>query len=102
VSEAVKGRLSTPVAIATSSSAPRSSHLPQVRRARSARIDRKGSYEPEEHMKPRFQLVRTAGVLVVLVFLAACGGGGGGGSSSSAEPPSNNWDSMVWDQGNWG
>jgi len=30
--------------------------------------------------------------------LSSCGGGGGDGSN----PPSNNWDSMRWDQGNWG
>ena len=38
----------------------------------------------------------------VAMVLSACGGGGGGGSSGNASPPSNNWDSMLWDQGNWG
>lgn len=37
-------------------------------------------------------------ILFVLVTLAACGGGGGAGAPP---PPSNQWDSMVWDQGNW-
>jgi hypothetical protein len=33
------------------------------------------------------------------MLLCDCGGGGGGDSGAA---PSNNWDSMVWDQGNWG
>jgi len=33
------------------------------------------------------------------ILLSSCSGGG---SSSGAAPPSSNWDSMVWDQGNWG
>jgi hypothetical protein len=34
----------------------------------------------------------------VAMVLSACGGR----SSGNASPPSNNWDSMIWDQGNWG
>jgi predicted small lipoprotein YifL len=42
-------------------------------------------------------------ILLVLVTLAACGGGGGGSSPPPASSaPGNTWDSMVWDQGNWG
>jgi len=46
---------------------------------------------------------RIAAALVIGASIALCAcGGEGGGSSSGAAPPSNNWDSMVWDQGNWG
>jgi hypothetical protein len=47
---------------------------------------------------------RVAAALTIgaTILLSSCGGGGGGGSSSSAAPPSNSWDSMIWDQGNWG
>jgi hypothetical protein len=34
------------------------------------------------------------------LLLDSCSGGGGG--SGGAAAPSSNWDSMVWDQGNWG
>jgi len=49
-------------------------------------------------------LRRVAAALVIgaAMFLWGCGGGGGGDSGSGAAPPSNSWDSMVWDQGNWG
>lgn len=45
---------------------------------------------------------RLASALLIgaAMFLSSCGGGGG--SSGATAPPSNNWDSMVWDQGNWG
>jgi hypothetical protein len=46
--------------------------------------------------------VAAALTIGVAILLCSCGGGGGGGSSNSAAPPSNNWDSLVWDQGNWG
>ena len=36
-----------------------------------------------------------------VLVLTSCGGGSGGGSGGGAPPPAN-WDSMVWDQGNWG
>ncbi len=45
--------------------------------------------------------VAVALMIGATILLSSCGGGGGGGSSSSAAPPSNNWDSMIWDQGNW-
>ena len=51
-----------------------------------------------------FNLARICCVLGLLT-LGACnggGGGGGGGSNSNAAPTSNNWDSLIWDQGNWG
>lgn len=39
-------------------------------------------------------------VLVALAALTtACGGSGGGGNNNTT--PSSNWDSLVWDQGNW-
>ena len=47
------------------------------------------------------RLVKLLPVLLAGLILGACGGGGGGPSPSPA-PPSNNWDSMIWDQGNWG
>ena len=40
-------------------------------------------------------------LLVSWICLVLFGCGGGGGSSDSASAPSNNWDSLVWDQGNW-
>lgn len=46
---------------------------------------------------------RTLLVILALVVLGGCGGGGGGGSSTPAAPTgSSNWDSMIWDQDNWG
>ncbi len=44
--------------------------------------------------------VAAAPVIGAAMFLFACGGRDG--TSTGAPPPSNNWDSMVWDQGNWG
>jgi hypothetical protein len=44
--------------------------------------------------------VAAALAIGVAMVLWSCGGGGDGGSG--AAPPSNNWDSMVWDQGKWG
>lgn len=44
-------------------------------------------------------------VLIVLsAFIVGCGGGGGGGggSSSTPTPSSSEWDTMKWDQDNWG
>jgi len=35
----------------------------------------------------------------IALLLDSCGGGGGPGGAAA---PSSNWDSMVWDQGNWG
>jgi hypothetical protein len=48
---------------------------------------------------------RAAGAIMIAatMWLSACGGGGNAGQSLPATtPPSSNWDSMVWDQGNWG
>jgi len=46
---------------------------------------------------------RAAGALIIAatIWLSSCGGGGFEESSPDAAP-SSNWDSMVWDQGNWG
>jgi hypothetical protein len=46
--------------------------------------------------------VLAALVIGAVMVLCGCGGGGGGGGSTGAAPPSNSWDSMVWDQANWG
>jgi len=56
-----------------------------------------------------------AALLAVLAFLAlpGCGGGshsddggsgsgGGGSGGGESVPPAGNWDSMTWDQSNWG
>lgn len=45
-----------------------------------------------------FRRLTAALAIGVALVLGGCGGGGDG----AAAPPSNNWDSMVWDQGNWG
>ncbi|HNP65241.1 MAG TPA: hypothetical protein PKH39_14995 [Woeseiaceae bacterium] len=37
-------------------------------------------------------------ILSTALLLASCGSDGG---KETNEPPSNDWDSMVWDQGNW-
>ena len=42
----------------------------------------------------------TALAIGAALLLGSCSGGGGGGGGTPT--PSNNWDSMVWDQGNWG
>jgi len=55
---------------------------------------------PMRHGSRRARRYRFAIVLGLCLGLAACGGGGG--DSSSPPAPSNNWDSMRWDQGNWG
>lgn len=82
----------------------------------SRRINR--THTSRTHTRERFSQVNRALRLVALLALtatiAACGGGGGGsaapsGSSGSNNPSapnspnaaSNNWDSFVWDQGNW-
>lgn len=44
---------------------------------------------------------RSCAVMLSIAFaLSACGGGGGGGGTTTPQA-SNNWDQMVWDQGNW-
>lgn len=53
-----------------------------------------------------------AALLAVLAFLTllGCGGGshsddgggGSGGGGSGPAPSNSNWDSMTWDQSNWG
>ena len=41
-------------------------------------------------------------VMLALIGLTACGGGGGGGATPTHPPTgSSNWDSLIWDQGNW-
>jgi len=45
--------------------------------------------------------IATALAIGAALLLGSCSGGGGGGGGGTA-PPSNNWDSMVWDQGSWG
>ena len=53
----------------------------------------------EEKRGPMNIRILAATLLIgVAMVLSACGGG----SSGNASPPSNNWDSMLWDQGNWG
>jgi hypothetical protein len=44
----------------------------------------------------------TMAIGLVLLLCSCGGGGGGGGGGGNVAPPSNNWDSMVWDQGSWG
>ena len=42
--------------------------------------------------------------ILTLCILSSCGGGGGGDEPSPPPPPpvsDNNWDSLVWDQGEW-
>jgi hypothetical protein len=48
-------------------------------------------------------LRRIAAIVLIgtALLLDSCGGGGGGGGGGTPAP-SSNWDSMVWDQGNWG
>jgi hypothetical protein len=51
------------------------------------------------------KLNKLAFILTIIGFLSSCGGGGGG---PDPEPPppvdtsSSDWDSMVWDQDDWG
>lgn len=45
--------------------------------------------------------VAAAVVIGVATVLFGCGGGGGGDNTTTTSP-SSNWDSMLWDQGNWG
>jgi len=44
--------------------------------------------------------VAVALVIGAAIVLYGCPGGGGGYGSSMVSP-SNNWDSMIWDQGYW-
>ena len=42
--------------------------------------------------------------VVATAILTACHNKGSGGAetnSTTTTPPSNNWDSMIWDQGKW-
>jgi hypothetical protein len=41
-------------------------------------------------------------IIAATMWLSGCGGGNAGQTGPGTQPPSNNWDSMVWDQGNWG
>lgn len=46
---------------------------------------------------------RTLLLILALTALAGCSSGGGGGGGEAAAPTgSSNWDSMKWDQDNWG
>jgi hypothetical protein len=55
-----------------------------------------------KHLKTMKHLRIVASVVGVSILLAlvSCGGGGGGGSTPVG-PPGGNWDTLVWDQGNW-
>ncbi|GMQ87838.1 MAG: hypothetical protein BMS9Abin08_1048 [Gammaproteobacteria bacterium] len=50
------------------------------------------------------QLIRVKLLLPVAlaILIAGCGGGGGGGNNNNPPAGSSNWDTMVWDQDNWG
>lgn len=43
-------------------------------------------------------MIRMVAGLLIVAALVGCGGGGG---SSSNQSQRSNWDTMVWDQGNW-
>ena len=47
-------------------------------------------------------LIHTFSVLTICL-LSSCGGGGGSDEPEPPPPPTanNNWDSLVWDQGEW-
>jgi hypothetical protein len=49
-------------------------------------------------MKTRY--IRAWLAVVLALLLVSCSGGGGG-SSGGTGTPSGNWDTMLWDQGNW-
>ena len=57
-------------------------------------------------MSKKRELMVTA-ITCLALFLTACGGGGSGGGgngNNNNNPPqtsSNNWDSLVWDEGEW-
>ena len=42
--------------------------------------------------------------IIIIGFLASCGGGGDSEPEPPPPPPvgSSDWDSMVWDQDDWG
>jgi len=40
--------------------------------------------------------------LLLAVLVAACSKSNSSDTATAPGAPSNNWDSMVWDQGNWG
>ncbi len=52
-------------------------------------------------MRRHVRLVLALGFCACLLsMLAACGGGGGGGGGGGTG--SSDWDTMVWDQDDWG
>jgi len=49
------------------------------------------------------KLNKLAFFLIIISFIASCGGGGGGGGGTDpVDTSSSDWDSMVWDQDDWG
>ena len=40
--------------------------------------------------------------LFVAALVAACSKSNGSDATTAPGTPSNNWDSLVWDQGSWG
>jgi hypothetical protein len=59
---------------------------------------------PVNRVKP-FKTLRLISLVAVILFaLVTILGKGGGGGDASPQPPdeSSNWDTMVWDQDNWG
>lgn len=55
-------------------------------------------------MKIREQkkLNRLTFVLFIIGFLSSCGGGGSDGGTTLEDTSTSEWDSMVWDQDDWG
>jgi len=41
-------------------------------------------------------------LLVVVTALSACGGGGGGSTTPPENTESSDWDTMKWNDDNWG
>jgi hypothetical protein len=58
---------------------------------------------PSRQGRTDMTIRRVAAALAIsaVMVLSACGGGGGDDNPTTT-PPSNNWDSMIWDQGSWG
>ena len=46
-------------------------------------------------------LLKLFATVLAATILASCSKGGGASSSGSTTAPPSNWDSLVWDQGNW-
>ncbi len=59
---------------------------------------------PVNRVRP-FKTLRLISLVAVILFaLVTILGKGGGGGDAPPQPPdeSSNWDTMVWDQDNWG